>query len=159
MVGRLAARTLGSVTMGWSLGCACVTPGSSRAFLGCHQRARASRGSGELRMRRARGSSQRRLQHGGACCGSHHSCSAATASRGRLRPLPVPPGGGYENPGHRRAHGGFGENGAGAAGPVTLLSFPFQAPSVVIHRDSGSQQQGESGCDALVTVINAVLVN
>lgn len=72
----------------------------------------------------------------------------------------MPPGGGYENPGHRRARGGFGENGAGAAGPVTLLlSFPFQAPSAVIHRDSGSQQQGESGCDALVTVIKAVVVN
>ncbi|CAN8185207.1 unnamed protein product [Coccothraustes coccothraustes] len=73
-----------------------VTPGSSRALLECHRAARASWGSCRARdppCPGAPGPSRRRLQRGGAWRGSHHSCSAARASRGRLRPLPAPPGG------------------------------------------------------------------
>ncbi|KAL2307073.1 hypothetical protein Nmel_000014, partial [Mimus melanotis] len=47
--------------------------------------------------------SRRSVQHGGAWRGPCHSCSAARAPWGRLRPLPALPGGGYRIPGHARA--------------------------------------------------------
>lgn len=69
--------------------------------------------------------SRRSLQHGGACRGLGHSCSAARTSRGRLRPLPALPGAGYRNPGHSPGWGGRGGAPNPRVGSVTFLPFPI----------------------------------
>lgn len=106
--------------------------------------------------------SRRSLQHGGAWRGPCHSCSAARAPRGRLRPLPALPGSGHRIPGHVPAGWDTGDCGgpepSGGARDIPALSHS----RLLLRASRGIQEatkKKESGFKGPATVISPVSVD